>query len=178
MEYVRPIGNAYEFELRNDSPADRTVRFFHIDPPRTQSVIYKVTEDVYANVNSQGQVTLPGGNVSYVPAAEFRELDGQKVSAHSSLKFRVPPLSSRSWMEPEAAIVDVRYEVVPSNPVLSTAEDLLGVIGIRPHIHRVRYLVIDNYWTRTSSASIDEAIRVFCRDNEAMEKSVICAARR
>jgi len=176
LEFVQAIGRAYEFQLKNDTPSDRTVKSFRIDPPRVQQVVYKVTEDVYADIDYQGSVSLPGGNVSYVPAAEFKELDGQRLPANSSLKFRVPPLSSRTWMAPEAAIVDVHYELESSNPVLSAIEGLLNVAGIRSSVRGIRYLVIDNYWTISQSASIDEAIRVFCRDNETMAKSSTCTA--
>lgn len=96
LEFVQAVGRAYEFQLKNDTPSDRTIKTFRVDPPRVQTVIYKATEDVYANIDAQGRVTLPGGNISYVPAAEFKELDGQKLLANSSLRFRVPPLSSRS----------------------------------------------------------------------------------
>ncbi len=148
---------------------------FRVDPPRAQNVIYKITEDVYANVDDQGRVTLPGGNVDYVPAAEFKELDSQRLPANSSLKFRVPPLSSRSWMAPEAAIVDIRFELDSSNPVVSALDTFLDATGLRPRARTVRYLVIDNYWTISQSASIGEAIRIFCRDNDAMAKSGTCA---
>ncbi|MDX9708150.1 MAG: hypothetical protein RBT64_01230 [Trichloromonas sp.] len=175
LEFVQAIGRAYEFQLKNDTPSDRTVKFFRIDPPSVQQVVYKVTEDVYANIDAQGHVSLPGGNVSYIPAAEFKELDGQRLLANSTLKFRVPPLSSRTWMAPEATIVDVHYELESSNLLLSAIEELLNVTGIRSRVRSIRYLVIDNYWTISRSASIDEAIRVFCRDNEAIAKSSTCA---
>jgi hypothetical protein len=178
LEFVQAIGRAYEFQLKNDTPSDRTVKMFRIEPPRIQKVIYNVTEDVYAQVDSQGRVTLPGGNVSYVPAAEFKELDGRKLPANSSTKFRVPPLSSRPWMTPEATIVDVRFELDSSNPSLAALESLLDVTGLRTRTRTIRYLVIDNYWSVSQSTSIDEAIRVFCRDNDSMAKSSTCAGER
>jgi hypothetical protein len=178
LEFVQTIGRAYEFQLKNDTPSDRTVKTFRIEPPRDQKVIYTVTEDVYAKVDSQGRVSLPGGNVSYVPAAEFKELDGHKLPANSSMKFRIPPLSSRPWMAPDATIVDVRYELESSNAALAAIESLLDTTGLRSRTRTIRYLVIDNYWTVSQSTSIDEAIRVFCRDNDSMAKSSTCAAER
>ena len=175
LEFIQAVGRAYEFQLKNDTPSDRIVKTFRIDPPRVQKVIYKTTEDVYAHIDDQGRVTLLGGNISYVPAAEFKELDGQKVLANSSLKFRVPPLSSRPWMAPEATIVDVRFELEPSNYALSAIEAMLGAVGLRLRTRTVRYLVIDNYWTVSQSSSIGEAIRVYCRDNDSMAKSSTCA---
>lgn len=174
LEFVQTIGKAYEFQLKNDTPADFTVKSFRIKPPRKQDVVYTITEDVYANIDNQGRVSLPGGNIIYVPAAEFKELDGQKLSANSSFKFRIPPLSSRTWAEPEAAIVDVHYELEPSNHVLLTIEKLLNAIGIHHRVQDIRYLVIDNYWTISPSTSINEAIHIFCRDNESMARSSIC----
>ncbi|WP_205733114.1 hypothetical protein, partial [Enterobacter hormaechei] len=46
-----------------------------------------------------------------------------------SFKFRVPPLSNRTWMAPEAAIVDIRYEIDSSNPVLAAIESVFNVLG-------------------------------------------------
>lgn len=178
LEFVQAVGRGYEFQLKNDTPSDRTVKKFRVDPPHTQKVVYKVAEDVYAQINDQGQVTLPGGNVSYVPAAEFKELDGQKVVANSSLKFRIPPLSSRSWMQPEATVVDIRFELEPTNPTLAAVDSVLDLTGIRSRARTVRFLVIENYWTVSNSTSLDEAIRVFCRDNDSMAKSSTCANER
>ncbi|MDR2219481.1 MAG: hypothetical protein LBE24_02765 [Methylobacillus sp.] len=176
LEFVQPIGNAYEFSLKNETPVDRTVKMFRIVPPSVQKVAYRITEDIYVNLDDQGRVILPGGNVSYIPAVEFKELDGQKIPANGSLKFRVPPLSSRSWMAPEAFIVDVRYELEPSNSVLAIFETLLDDIGMRSREQTIHYMVVENYWTVSRSDFVnDEAIRVFCRDNEAMAKSNICA---
>ncbi|WP_148873829.1 hypothetical protein [Serratia marcescens] len=176
LTFEQSVGRAYEFQLTNDTPSDRTVKSFRIIPPDVQQVIYKVTEDVYATRDEKGQITLPGGNQSYVPAAEFKELDGQRLSANSSFKFRVPPLSNRTWMAPEAAIVDIRYEIESSNPVLAAVEDLFDALGFRSRQHTVRYLVIENYWTPSRSNSLDEAIRIFCRDNDTVAKSGSCDA--
>ena len=167
----RQSEKAYEFQLKNDTPADFTVKSFRIEPPRKQDVIYTITEDVYANIDDQGRVSLPE---IYVPAAEFKDLDGQRLQANSSLKFRVPPLSSRTWATPEAAIVEMHYELEPSNHMLSTIEKLLNTVGFHSRVQSIRYLVIDNYWTISPSTSINEAIHIFCRDNESMAKSSTC----
>ncbi|BEN34673.1 hypothetical protein SMKC041_13050 [Serratia marcescens] len=174
LAFVQSVGRAYEFQLTNDTPSDRTVKSFRIIPPDVQQVIYKVTEDVYATRDEKGQITLPGGNQSYVPAAEFKELDGQRLSANSSFKFRVPPLSNRTWMAPEAAIVDIRYEIDSSNPLLAAIEGIFNVLGFHSRQHTVRYLVIENYWTPSRSNSLNEAIRIFCRDSDTVAKSGSC----
>lgn len=178
LEFLQPVGRAYEFQLRNGTPSDRRVVSFRIQAPLPQNVVYKVTEDVHATVDEQGRVSLRGGNVSYVPAAEFRELDGQIVEANASVKFRVPPLSSRSWMAPEAAIVVAHYETASANALLSTVEKVLAASGFRPGVKTVRYIVIENYWAVTHSTAIDEAIRVYCRDNDAMARATVCSGKR
>lgn len=167
LEFLQPIGSAYEFQLKNDTPANFTVKSFRIDPPRKQNVIYNVTEDIYVESGS-----LPGGNLIYVPAAEFKELDGQILLANSSLKFRVPPLADRTWLKTDAAIVDVHYELEPTNKALL----LLNTIGIHNKVENFRYLVISNYWMSVSpSVSINEAIRIFCRDNVSPATNRICS---
>ncbi|WP_348727768.1 hypothetical protein [Rheinheimera texasensis] len=175
LEFIQSVGRAYEFQFKNDTPSDRTLKTFRIELPRVQRVVFKISDNLPLHVNSDGQLTLPGGNLSYVPATEFKELDGQRLQANSSLKFRIPPLSSRSWMVPEATIVDVHYELESSNSALWALEEFLSVIGIQSSIRTNRYLVVDNYWTLSQSTSIDEAIRIFCRDNEDMSKSSTCS---
>lgn len=175
LEYLQPLSRGYEFQIKNDTPSDRVVRSFRVDPPGDQRVVYKTTQAVYAQQNDKGEITLPGGNISYVPAAEFRELDGQKIGANSTLKFRVPPLSSRFWMEPEATIVDIKYEHEATNPVLSALEQ---AVNLRSTKKLIRYLVVNNYWTVSQSKGLDEALRVACRDDDSLSKSDVCDDKR
>ena len=174
VEFVQVIGRGYEFQLKNDTPSDRTVKTFRVDPPHPQKVFSTVTQDVYASVGKNGEISLPGGNESYVPATDFKELDGRKLPANSSTKFRVPPLFSKAWMQPNAMIVDIRFEIESSNPWLSVLESAADAIGIRSNARVIRYLVVDNHWAVSNSNSIDEAIRVFCRDDESVAQSSSC----
>ena len=174
LEFLQPVGRAYEFQLKNDIPADWVVRSFRVVPPRPQQVIYRTTEDVYASVLPTGDVVLPGGNVSYVPAAEYKELDGQRILANSAQKFRIPPLSSRPWMEPVASIVDVDYELTPANRILAGVEWMASQAGFRSGFKSKRYIVVDNYWVSSNSSSIEEALRVACRDNDSLARSGSC----
>ncbi|MBA2658113.1 MAG: hypothetical protein H0U72_00760 [Nitrosospira sp.] len=178
LEYLQPLSRGYEFQIKNDTPSDRVVRSFRVDPPHDQRVVYKTTQNVYAQQNDKGEVALPGGNISYVPAAEFRELDGQKIGANSTLKFRVPPLSSRFWMEPEATIVDIKYELEATNPVLFALELMLQAVNFRSTERSIRYLVANNYWTVSQSKGLDEALRVACRDDDSLSKLDVCDAKR
>jgi hypothetical protein len=77
-------------------------------------------------------------------------------------------------MAPEAAIVDIRYEIDSSNPVLAAIESVFNVLGLHTRQHTVRYLVIENYWTPSRSNSLNEAIRIFCRDSDTVAKSGSC----
>lgn len=174
LEYLQSLSRGYEFQIKNDTPSDRVVKIFRVVPPSAQQVVYKITQNVYGEENDKGEATLPGGNISYVPAAEFNELDGQILLASSTTKFRIPPLSSRPWMEPEATIVDIKYELVPNNRVLLEFEDLLNATGLRSAERSVRYLVVGNYWTLSHSESLGEALRVACRDDDSLFKLGVC----
>lgn len=178
LEYLQPLSRGYEFQIKNDTPSDLVVRSFRLDPLRGQRVVYKSTQAVYAQQNDKGEITLPGGNISYVPVAEFRELDGQKIGANSTLKFRVPPLSSRFWMEPEATIVDINYELEATNSVLSALELALQAVNLRSTKKSIRYLVVNNYWTASQSKGLDEALLVACRDDDSLSKLGACHAKR
>lgn len=174
LKFIRPLGNAYEFQLQNQTPVDQVVEQFRIVPPDHQKVIYTTTRDV-VGYSDQAGAHLPGGNTSYVPAAEFHELDGITLPANSSQKFRVPPLSSRSWMEPAASIIDIKFQLKSANPILSAVESFLNIIGFRSPVRTTRYLVINNYWTVSNTQSLDEALRIYCRDDDSNGSSDICS---
>ena len=167
LEFIRPLSKGYEFQLKNDTSSDRVVKLFRVNQPGKQEVIYKAIQDIYATKNQQGEITLPGGNSIYIPAFEFKELDGRRIPANTSSKFRMPPLSSQPWFEPEAVIVDFHYQIESSNTVLSAIDRLLTVTGLRPTEYTARYLVIGNYWVPSQSTSIKEAIRIACRDDDS-----------
>lgn len=174
LEFVQSLSRGYEFQIKNDTPSDRLIKRFRIYAPLPQQVLYKTTRDVYAERNAKGEIVLPRGNTGYVPATEFKELDGQKIPANSSIRFRIPPLSSSSWMEPEASIIDIHYEVEATHPILLPFERLLNVTGIRSEERTVRYLVLDNYWMVSQSSSLNEAIRIACRDDDSIAKTPVC----
>ena len=175
LEFIRPLSKGYEFQLKNDTSSDRVVKLFRVKHPGKQQVIYRTTQDIYATQNQQGEVTLPGGNRIYIPAVEFKELDGRSIPANTSSKFRMPPLSSQPWFEPEAIIVDFHYQIESTNAVLSTLDRLLTATGLRSTEHTARYLVIGNYWVPSQSTSIKEAIRIACRDDDSPAMHNTCA---
>ncbi len=174
LEFVKPLDSGYEFKLKNDTPSDDIVKKFRIIFPH-QSVIVTTTRDVYATLDAHGHITLPGGNSSYVPASEFRELDGRLLPANSSINFRIPPLSSRSWMQPDAMIVQIAFQTTPKHDLLAYLNSALNVIGLHSKETTIRYLVVSNYWTVTQSSSTKEAIRIACRDNDSLAKLNICS---
>lgn len=174
LEFVQALGRGYEFQIKNATPADKTITRFRVVAPPHQHLIYRITQDTYAHQDPDGKVVLPGGNLSYIPAVEYKELDGRRVLANSDIKFRVPPLSDRPWMEPDAAIFSIRYDIESSNPMLSSLERVLNKTGLRSDEMTIKYLVVDNYWIPTNSDSPAEAIRVFCRDNEDLASAGTC----
>ncbi|AMV41738.1 hypothetical protein [Paraburkholderia caribensis] len=174
LEFVQALGRGYEFQIKNATPADKIITRFRVVAPPRQRLIYHITENTYAQQNPDGKVELPGGNLTYIPAVEYREFDGRRISANSDVKFRVPPLSDRPWMEPDAAIFSIRYEVESSNPMLSSLEHALNRTGLRSNDVTIRYLVVNNYWIPTNSDSPGEAIRIFCRDNEDLASAATC----
>lgn len=178
LEFIQPLSRGYEFQIKNDTPSDRTIKKFRVVIPVPQKSLYRITQDINVERNAKGETVFPGGNITHVPAAEFKELDGQKIVANSSMKFRLPPLAARSWLEPEASIIDIRYELEPTNPALQAIELLFGAIGIYSRDRTVRYLVLGNYWVVSQSASLNEAIRVACRDDESIAKISACNAER
>lgn len=172
LDFIRPYGRYYIFQLNNETPVDQVVKSFSVMPPGPQSFIFKTTKDVYGDLDDNGSATLPGGNISSIPAVEFHELDGKDLPAHNVHKFRMPPLSSRDYMQPVAAIFEVQYDVIPTNRLLALVDVALRAVGLRNEKTKIRYLVVDNYWYETRSESLKEAIRIACRDDDSLRSSL------
>lgn len=172
LVYEKPYGRSYVFSLINDSPADIIVEKFRISYP-DQPVIAKTTKDIYAKPKDGG-LEIPGGNISTVPITEFHELDGETISAKGTHKFRLPPLNSRDYLQLEAAIFEITYEVTPKNKLLSYIDRTLKFVALRNKEEYLRYIVVDNYWIPTRSKSPYEAIRIACRDNDMLSRGDLC----
>jgi len=172
LVYEKPYGRSYVFSLINDSPADIIVEKFQISYP-DQPVIAKTTKDIYAQPKDGG-LEIPGGNISTVPIIEFHELDGETISARDTHKFRLPPLNSRDYLQLEAAIFEINYQVTPKNKLLSYIDQTLKFVALRNEEESLRYIVVDNYWIPTRSKSPYEAIRIACRDNDMLSRGDLC----
>lgn len=142
LVYEKPYGRSYVFSLINDSPADIIVEKFKISYPN-QPVIAKTTKDIYAE-SKDGELVMPGGNISTIPIIEFHELDGETISARDTHKFRLPPLNSRDYLQLEAAIFEITYEVTPKNKLLSYIDQTLKFLTLRNEEEYLRYIVVDN----------------------------------
>jgi hypothetical protein len=176
LSYSQALGSAYELVISNTGPSDRVIEKFRVKPPLGQQVIYKITQDIYANVEN-GKVILPGGPDTYVPAVEFKELDGQTISAKSQVKFRLPPLSDRSWLEPEAALIKIEYSSAPKNSTLRIIEEILRTASLKQPNTTADFLVLHNYWTPVKSGVLKDAISQACRENSSVAKFEVCRSR-
>lgn len=170
LTFEKPHGRSYIFSLNNDSPADIRVEKFRVSYPN-QPVIAKTTRDIYAE-SRDGNLVMPGGNVSSVPITDFHELDGETISSRDTHRFRLPPLNSRDYLQLEAAIFEISYEVTPKNKILSLIDKSLKLVALRNKSETFRYLVVDNYWIPTRSQSPFEAIRIACRDNDMFSREL------
>lgn len=172
LTFEKPYGRSFIFSLNNDSPADIIVKKFQVSYPE-QPVIAKTTREIYGEMKG-GKAVIPGGSMSTVPIIEFHELDGETISAGENHRFRLPPLNSRDYLQLEAAVFDITYEVEPSNQVLSIIDEVLKSVALRNRVEEIRYVVVDNYWVPTRAKSVYEAIRIACRDNDMLSRD-LCA---
>lgn len=175
LQYERALDRGYEFSLRNDTPSDRTIGQFRLRFPVDQKVVFKITKDIFGTLNEKADsIRLPGGNIHEVPASNFRELDGRVISANEKIKFRIPPLSNHSWVEPDATIVVAEYSFKSTNRVLAAADWALSFIGLSADQHSARFVVLNNNWWPTNVTSKDEAIRQLCRDDANFQRDPTC----
>ena len=171
VTFVKPEGRGYVFNIENKSPVDQVIKSFRVVPDNSQKFVYKVTKNIFAEQTKEG-ISIPGGIESYVPAFEFKGLNGVVIKAQSKMNFKVPPLSSRDYLSPESAVMFVDYETASENKIVGYLEGLLADIQPRSGKKRVRYLVSENYWSVVNNDI--NAVKVACRDNDLFAKSSAC----
>ncbi len=176
LEFSKALSSGYEFILHNDSPADQVVEKFRVLlPTKEQDMIYKITKDIHASIDKNG-VEFPGGPF-HMPAYEFKELDGQVVKGNSKIQFRLPPLADRSWLEPQAILLNIEYSTISQNHILQQIDKLIRNIGIKEKKVTIEYLVLNNYWTPVKAGNLRDAITQFCREEGMLSNFGICKNR-
>lgn len=173
VEYVKSSGRGYEFKLVNDSSTAQVVEKFRISPDFSQELLFKINKSVYGEFTENG-VTLPGGNSTYMPAFEYKEMNGYVLHAKSEVSFRVPPLVARDYMVPESIVVFADYSTKAENKYIAKIESILTVFNLRDAKKRKKYLVVENYWTPLDNGNEINAIKNACRDDDVFAKSAIC----
>ncbi|KQA22869.1 hypothetical protein DLR65_12650 [Vibrio tarriae] len=175
ISFTRPLNSGYEFKATNSSPIDYTVEKLRIYPDFKQEVIFTITKDILVELPIDGAgVSMPGGNETYIPAYEFKELDGVEIESNSSEVFRIPPLSARDYYKPAAMIVFIEYEVMPTSSFINAFHRKLASLGWINPVTKNKYLVSGDYWTRISLNSETSALEAACRDTEWFSKSSKC----
>ncbi|WP_217525887.1 hypothetical protein [Vibrio metschnikovii] len=175
ISFTKPLNSGYEFKITNNSPIDYTVEKLRIYPDFNQKIVFTLTQDILAELQvDEDGVSIPGGNETYIPAYEFKELDGVEIESNRSEAFRVPPLSARDYYKPEAMIVFIEYEVMPTNSFISAFHRQLVVFGWVNSVTKNKYLVSGDYWTPLSLNSEISALETACRDTEWFSKSSEC----
>ncbi|AVB12499.1 MULTISPECIES: hypothetical protein [Pseudomonas syringae group] len=174
LTFVKPFGRYYVFELENESPSDQVIESFEVVFPAGQPLVARTTRDIYTNESDSGKVTLPGGNSGWIPTVEFTELNGQIVGANKKKKFRLPPASSIDYLRLEAAIFDVSYRTHPTSKLLKNIDAGLKWLGLKNTETKIRYIMVDNNWFPTASTSLNEALRLACRDDRSLGVGYQC----
>jgi len=168
--YLEPAGRGYGFRLTNKCSTAQVIESFRVVPDLEQEFVFKITDNVYGEFSQDG-VSIPGGSTTYMPAYEFRGIDGYVVPANSSTEFRVPPLVARDYMQMESLIVFIEYQTRSANSVIRWLEKLVTVIGIASSKKRLRFLVAENYWTPIGDEASVDAIDAACRYNDVFGNS-------
>ncbi|MBA5201370.1 hypothetical protein H2Y56_18745 [Pectobacterium aroidearum] len=173
VKYIQSLERGYEFKLINNSSTDQVIEQFRISPEFGQGLIFKINKPVYG-IFSENGVTLPGGNSTYMPAFEYKEMNGYVLGSKSEVSFRIPPLAARDYMIPDAIIVYADYKTSAKNKIMRNIEQFLSFIKIIDINKRQKYMVVDNYWTPLAQGNEVNAIKNACRDDDIFSKSEIC----
>jgi hypothetical protein len=173
LEYLKPVGRGYEFKLTNNTIFNKQISYFKVSPEENQQFSFKITENVNGKFTDEG-VELPGGIDMYIPSHEYKALDGKVIDSNSEIKFRIPPLISRSYLTPEAMMVVAHYELRSKNKAVKIVESIFDFFGLYEPISQQKYLVIENYWTPVDKENKETAFQSACRDNDMLSKTSIC----
>ncbi|MBY8161896.1 hypothetical protein KW506_06095 [Vibrio fluvialis] len=175
ISFTKSLNSGYEFKATNSSPIDYTVEQLRIYPDFNQKVVFTLTKDILGELQiGENGVAIPGGNETYIPAYEFKELDGVEIESNRSEAFRIPPLVARDYYEPAAMIVFIEYKVMPTNSFISALHRQLTSFGWISSVTKNKYLVSGDYWTPLSLKSEISALESACRDTEWFSKSAEC----
>jgi len=173
VKYIKPVGRGYEFQLTNKSSTDQKIEYLRATPDQ-QEVVFKITGSVYGNFSADGSVSIPGGNETYMPAYEYKGMDGYVVQANSTTNFKLPPLSSRNYVTPESVVMFIEYKTSSSNSVINKLEKFVAFTGLDGGNKKLKYLVSENYWTPISNDSVIDATKIACRDDDSFSKASVC----
>lgn len=173
VEYIKPSGRGYEFKLINKNSTDQVIKKFRISPDLDQQFVFKITDNVIGEFTEDG-VSIPGGNVTHMPAYEYKEMDGYILQANSEVDFRIPPLVARNYMSPESMVVFAEFSTISNNKYFAKIESILAALNFREDEIRKKYLVADNYWTPIGDGKEVNAIKSACRDDDQFAKSSVC----
>ncbi|MFJ0493061.1 hypothetical protein [Citrobacter werkmanii] len=173
VRYVKSSGRSYEFNLTNKSSTDQVIETFRIVPDFEQKVIYKITKDITGVFTKDG-VSIPGGNISSMPAYEYKEMNGYVLAAKSDVNFFVPPLVARNYVEPEYVVVFAEYRTKSNNKYMAKLESALINLKLRDGVKRQKYLIVNNFWTPISNSNFIDAVKIACRDDDVFAKTEEC----
>jgi hypothetical protein len=173
LRFIKPVGRGYEFEIINNRPTDQLIEKLTVKPDLTQKFLFKVTENTPIFVD-EGEASLLGGNVSYIPAAEYREMNNQIIKANSSRRFKIPPLTSRNYLEPEYMAVSVNYEAMSNNFLLEWLDQTLAQFEYKNFENTINFVVSENYWSEIDSHNDTSIKDTACRDDDMLGKSGMC----
>ncbi|MDC9605530.1 hypothetical protein [Xenorhabdus griffiniae] len=173
IKSIKPSGRGYEFTLINNNSTDQIIEKFRISPDFEQDFIFNINQSIYAEFTENG-VRIPGGNSTYMPAYEYKDMNGYVLPAKTEVKFRIPPLVARNYMTPKSMIVFADYSTKSNNIYLRRLEYIFSALKFRDTNKKPKYLVTDNYWTPLSHGNKVNAIKNACRDDDIFAKSVTC----
>ncbi|MEZ8439431.1 hypothetical protein BCU98_19795 [Vibrio splendidus] len=175
IEYVRSLDKGYEFTIENNSPVDYKVESFQVSlgSGAERQLVFKLSQEAI-NRNNQGGQLMPTGFDSYIPAVEYRGLDGFEISSGESNTFFVPPLSAKRDLVVESAIIYTTYKAHPKNKFFRKVNDFISLFFSKELADKKRYLVSNNYWSSISFSRNITAVEAACRDTHWFSESTVC----
>ncbi|MEM5458512.1 hypothetical protein VSR69_27210 [Paraburkholderia phytofirmans] len=173
VSFSKSLASGYEFTVLNDSQVSQTIESLRVMPKLGSTVVAVTTSKMYLRETSDG-AELPYGNTSMVPAADFRDMDGQILRPQQRITFRVPPLVDWDKLKPEASLVDVTYQTEPTNFLLSLTARLAEGLTLMKLRFTNTYLVINDYWTPTNSSDTKAALAHACSEDVSLRQGALC----
>lgn len=173
LEYIKPLEKGYKFQFINNTLFNQKINSFRVilDQENEQDFIFVVDRNIKGTITKDG-VIIPGGNVTYIPATEYKGVDNISIKSRDKKIFRIPPISSRYYLKPYYAILRIKYSYSSTNKIINLIDSIFKKIGFLNKEKLIRYLIMKDEWIEIPLNRKETVTEIMCREEDMLFKDL------